>query len=377
MHADAQFPESLFAWFHLQSVPGVGRHLFKRLLLHFGSPQRVLHASAEELQHVEGITRDLVRRLHARPDPDPIRREIDLARRNRIRIITWADREYPALLRQIPDPPPILYVKGRLEPDARCLAVVGSRTATAYGLSVAERFAGDLCTSGLTVVSGMARGIDTAAHRGALLNGGPTIAVLGSGLLRIYPPENQGLFRQIAESGAVISEFALQTGPDGHNFPLRNRVISGMSLGTLVVEAARKSGSLITARLAAEQNREVFAVPGSIRSFKSAGTHSLIRQGAKLVESLPDILEELAWTAGRLDAAEDPGTAASAAGTGNLGGDELKVYQALSAYPVHIDDLQQRTQLDAGRLAGCLLQLELKGLVRQAPGKRFLLVDEC
>jgi len=376
MHTAAVRTETLIPWFHLKNTPGVGPLLFKRLIRRFESPQRVLDASEHELLQVEGMNRALIRRIVSPRDPDPYRREIDLAHREEIRIVTYADGDYPSLLRRIPDPPPLLYVKGRLEPDAGCLAVIGARAATAYGLSVAERLAAQLSACGLTVVSGMARGVDTAAHRGALQNGGATVAVLGSGLLRIYPAENRALFRQIVESGAVISEFALYTDPDAHNFPIRNRIISGICLGTLVVEAARKSGSLITARLAAEQNREVFAVPGSIRSFKSAGTHSLIKQGAKLVESLQDILEEIPCAVRHSSGAESQATRKAAPGADDLTSDERRLYRALEAYPLHIDELQQRTDMDSGRLAGCLLQLELKGLVRQAPGKRFLLVDE-
>lgn len=375
MHTAADPTETLLPWFRLKRVPGIGNHLYKRLIERFGSPQRVFDAAADTLRQVEGITPSLVRGIHRRPVFDPIARELDLARQHRIGIITFADSEYPALLRQIPDPPPILYAKGRLISDADRLAVVGSRKATAYGMSIAERLAGELCGCGLTVVSGMARGIDTAAHHGALKSGGRTIAVLGSGLLRIYPAENRRLFEQIADSGAVVSEFALTTDPEPHNFPVRNRIISGLCLGTLVVEAARNSGSLITARLAAEQNREVFAVPGSVRSFQSAGTHKLIQQGAKLTASLQDILEEIPVAVA--DAAGDSVARPAAAGApSGLTDCDRRVLQALEVYPLHIDQLQQTTGLDPGRLAGCLLRLELAGLVRQTSGKRFLRVDE-
>lgn len=375
MCAAAEPTESLLPWFQLKHVPGVGNHLYKRLLQGFGSPQRVLSASEEALQQVEGITPKLARRIRSRPPPEPIQREIELARRHRIRIITFSNAEYPALLREIPDPPPLLYVKGRLIPDAGCLSIVGSRMATAYGKSIAFRFAGELTACGLTVVSGMARGIDTAAHRGALAGGGSTVAVLGSGLLRVYPAENRRLFGEITESGAVVSEFSLQTGPDAHNFPVRNRIISGISLGTLVVEAAQKSGSLITARLAAEQNREVFAVPGSVHSFKSAGTHKLIQQGAKLVGALGDILEEIPLAA-RGGGTASAGKTAGSPDPSALSEEDRQVLAALDVYPLHIDDLQQATGMDPGRLAACLLRLELKHRVGQTPGKRFYLVDE-
>jgi DNA processing protein len=221
----------------------------------------------------------------------------------------------------------------------------------------------------------MARGIDTAAHEGAMAAGGETIAVLGSGLERIYPAENKRLFQRISQNGAVVSEFALRTEPEGHNFPLRNRIISGMSLGTVVVEATKKSGSLITARLAAEQNREVFAVPGSIQSFKSTGTHTLIKQGAKLVEHAQDIVEELApyfqnnqhrTIVSPDDINEIPAS---------LSGDESTVFAALEPYPIHIDELSRKISMEPGKLSSILLKLELNGMILQSPGKLFSLSD--
>jgi DNA processing protein len=296
--------------------------------------------------------------------------------RKEYRIITLADPDYPRLLCEIPDPPPYLYVSGRLDSSALKIAVVGSRNATGYGLTTTKNLCADLVSLGITIVSGMARGIDTAAHEGAMMGGGKTIAVLGSGLERIYPAENAKLFHRISENGAVVSEFALLTEPEGHNFPLRNRIISGMSLGTVVVEATKKSGSLITARLAAEQNREVFAVPGSIQSFKSTGTHTLIKQGAKLVEHAQDIVEELAPFIETHD------------GTGNIAPDEdenipaflsseeTQIFKLLEPYPIHIDSLARKLSIEPGKLSSMLLTLELKGLVRQLPGKFFILSEK-
>jgi DNA processing protein len=223
------------------------------------------------------------------------------------------------------------------------------------------------------VVSGMARGIDTAAHEGALDGGGDTIAVLGSGLGRIYPSENRSLFSRIGAQGAVVSEFSMTADPDAHNFPRRNRIISGMSLGTVVVEATRNSGSLITAGLAAEQNREVFAVPGSIHSFKSTGTHTLIKQGAKLVEHVQDIIEELPPLDGGTPSGCHPGTPVPAGAP--LTADENRVVQALGPYPQHIDDIARRLGMAPGKLAGTLLELELKGVVSQSAGKLFNLKE--
>jgi DNA processing protein len=251
------------------------------------------------------------------------------------------------------------------------IAVVGSRNATAYGITTTKRLSADLASLGLTVTSGMARGIDTAAHQGTLSAGGRTIAVLGSGLENIYPAVNKSLFKRISERGAVVSEFSLSTKPEAHNFPRRNRIISGMSLGTVVVEATKKSGSLITARLAAEQNREVFAVPGSIQSFKSTGTHTLIKQGAKLVENAQDIVEELAPMLRYNQVAGHTQSETGQDAPVLLTDEERQVYEALGSYPVHIDDLARSVALGPGRLSSILLKLELNGLVQQAPGKFF------
>jgi DNA processing protein len=266
---------------------------------------------------------------------------------------------------------PFLYVHGRLEGHSANLAVVGSRNATGYGLSTTKDLCRSLAAHKLTIVSGMARGIDTAAHEGALAARGKTIAVLGSGLERIYPVENRRLFQRIAENGAVVSEFPLMAGPEAHHFPIRNRIISGMSLGTVVVEATRKSGSLITARLAAEQNREVFAVPGSIQSFKSAGSHTLIKQGAKLVEHAQDVIEELVPLVPDNQRLENNSADLAKKKMASLSDDEARVYQALDPYPVHIDDLARKISMEPGQLLSMLLKLELNGMVQQSPGKLF------
>jgi DNA processing protein len=358
-------------WFKLKSVPGVGNLLGKRLIDHFKSPKNVFQAPDEELLQVDGVTGRHVTAIKNHKMPQWVEAELDLAERKGYHIVTLADSNYPQLLCQIPDPPPFLYVSGRLDKSPVKIAVVGSRNATGYGMTTTKALSSNLASLGLTIVSGMARGIDTAAHIGALAAGGKTIAVLGSGLEQIYPAANKPLFQRISEQGAVVSEFSLFTKPEGHNFPIRNRIISGMSLGTVVVEATKKSGSLITARLAAEQNREVFAVPGSIQSFKSTGTHTLIKQGAKLVENAQDIIEELTpmiqykEKAGRNQPNDDEDYPAF------LTADELLVYEALGPYPVHIDDLSRTTSLAPGRLSSILLKLELNGLIQQSPGKFF------
>jgi len=367
--------EKLLPWFYLKSIPGVGNLLFKRLITHFKTPERVLGASLEELSQIEGVTARLAANIRDHQVSAEIKRELNRVNQNGIQVVTYANPAYPPLLREIPDPPPYLYVCGNLEGLEGNIAVVGSRNATPYGIKTAVRLCRDLVQSGATVVSGMAIGIDTAAHEGALSAGGKTVAVLGSGLGRIYPVENLNLFHRISEKGAVITEFPYLAEPEAHHFPMRNRIISGMSLGTVVVEASRKSGSLITARLAAEQNREVFAVPGSIQSFKSVGTHTLIKQGAKLVEHAKDIIEELppmfeiAGAEG-LDTEIKTNKTISA-----LSPEERKVYKALGPYPIHIDDIVRTTCIEAGKLSGILLKLEIKGIVQQSPGKIFSVPD--
>ncbi len=355
--------DALLPWFTLKSVSGVGPHLFKRLLEHFASPAAVLAAPAAVLESVPGVSRNLARAIANQREAVDVRTEIQAAAAAGVRILTMDHLEYPSLLREIPDPPPWLYVKGQLLPCDLPIAMVGARTATNYGLTTAQGLAADLAASGATIVSGLALGIDAAAHQGALQAGGRTVAVLGSGLGCIYPPENRALAERIANSGALISELAMHSGPDAHHFPRRNRIISGMSRGTVVVEAGLRSGALITARLAAEQNREVFAVPGSIRSYKSAGTHHLIRQGAKLVAHARDILEEFAHWPAPSSAPPDK--------TAGLSIEAKTVLAALEVYPVHIDALARRLDLPAGTLAGYLLELEINGLAVQWPGKRF------
>ncbi len=361
---------ALRPWFALKSVPGVGNLLFRRLIERFGSPEAVLTADDSALLMVQGVTSRLVAAMRRHRATDTIERELEAVQQKGYTIVTQTDQRYPPLLRQIPDPPPFLYVYGTLPVTGLNIAVVGSRNATDYGISTTRQLCMDLVRQQVNIVSGMARGVDTAAHSGAIAAGGSTVSVLGTGLDRIYPRENQRLFHKIAEKGAVVSEFSLDTGPDAHHFPARNRIISGLCHGTVVVEATGRSGSLITARLAAEQNREVFAVPGNIHSFKSVGTHTLIKQGAKLVVHAGDILDEFqhihAQDQGSLKPREAP--------TPPLTDEEAMVIDCLEADPVHIDELCRRLAIAPGRLSGVLLQLEIKGLVSQSPGKRFSLL---
>ena len=354
-------------WLSLKSVSGIGSLLFQRLLDRFGSPENVLSASHAELLQIEGITPRLAQAILSQRTTRAILQEIDRTFQQGFSMITCQDPEYPPLLLQIPDPPPLLYVYGKLRPMPCPIAVVGSRKATSYGRTTTLRLAKELAERGATIVSGMARGIDTAAHQGALNTKGHTIAVLGSGLNRVYPLENFKLFHQIAEKGAVVTEFALDAEPTQQHFPMRNRIISGMCLGTVVVEAAQRSGSLITARLAAEQNREVFSVPGNINAPTARGTHDLIKQGAKLVENAEDIFCEIAP---QLITAAPP-LPARGQPLPMLSPEERLVFAAIGAYPVHIDELAHALKLEIARLTGYLTQLELKGVVGQEPGKRF------
>ena len=365
------FMDKLTPWFLLKDVPGVGNLLYKRLITRFKTPERVLDASETELLQVQGVSAKIARAILSHLLSDTIKREIDAVHHRKYRIVTLNDGAYPELLREIPDPPPYLYVCGELTGSSRNIAVVGSRNATQYGVEATRDLCQALVFHNMTIVSGMARGIDTAAHSGALMGKGKTVAVLGSGFNHIYPAQNKELFHRIAENGAVISEFCLSAEPDAHHFPQRNRIISGMSLGTVVVEATKNSGSLITARMAAEQNREVFAIPGSIQSHKSTGTHTLIKQGAKLVENAMDVLEEFPY----LGTNNQPHPLPEKQ-TPKLSTEEQSVVNTLEAYPMHIDDIIRKTDMAPGALSGVLLQLELLGVVRQTPGKYFCLSKE-
>jgi DNA processing protein len=356
----------LYYWIALRRTFGIGNVLYKNLLQRFADPARIFQASASELESVEGVTARVAGAIRAfRPDP-AVDREIERIEQAGARVITFAAPEYPQSLRDIYDPPPLLYVRGALAGrDLGAVAVVGSRSASEYGLRAAQQIARDLALAGITVVSGMARGIDSQAHQAALAAGGRTIAVLGSGIDVVYPPENRRLYRAMVDAGAVVSEYPMGTEPSSYNFPPRNRIISGLSAGVLVVEAGPRSGSLITARVALDQGRDVFAVPGSVYSLKSQGVHSLLRSGAKLVASARDIIEELPPYS-RAPAASGSAPAA------HLEAEQQAVYDLLHSAPVHIDELLEMSACASGKLAARLLELELRGLVKQLPGKRFV-----
>lgn len=372
-------PQRLDAWVALRNIAGIGPLTFKRLLKRFGSPENVLVAKRRELSEVEGLPEKSLQGILSTDSSGYAEKITDFCRSTGCRIITLLDEEYPYRLSLIEDPPPYLYAYGQELLKEPAIAVVGTRNPTRYGISMARRLSADLSAMGFVIVSGMARGIDSAAHLGAMDSGGKTVAVLGSGIKVIYPGENRGLYYRIAENGTVISELPPAEPPNAYNFPARNRIISGMTLGSVVVEAARKSGSLITARLAAEQGREVFAVPGNINSYKSTGSHDLLKQGAKLVERAEDVVEELAplllnWAfgpAGNSDRGPNEPKQDL-----DLTAEESRVYDALDPYPAHIDELSLQLAMDSGSLLAILLNLELKGLATQMPGKYFCSTGE-
>ncbi len=353
----------------------VGGARLRKLLERFGKPENIFNAARGELIRVPGIGEKIASGILSIKQ-ESIDREFRLAEKLGVRIFPWDSPDYPRNLTYIPDPPIVLYVKGEIrEDDVLAVGVVGSRRASFYGLASAEKIAGDLCGRGYTVVSGLARGIDTAAHTGALQSKGRTIAVIGSGFNRLYPEENAALADRISRQGAVVSEFPIDTPPSRQNFPRRNRVISGLSLGVVVVEAARNSGALITANFALEQGREVFALPGKIDSANSYGTNDLIKQGAKLVASIEDIIEELEPSnipEHEPDAPERTGGAD--APPQELSEQERAVFAFFPDEAVHPDELAENSGVEISKIYSILLKLQHRNLIRELPGKQFMRV---
>lgn len=370
-----RFSDPRAYWIALNMVPGVGPITYRKLLNHFGTPEHVFSASMAALQAVPGVREPAARAIVDFAWSDRIHRELDALHAQQIQLLTWDDGGYPPRLRTIFDPPPVLYVKGCLDLlDGIAIALVGSRRASSYGRAVAEKLGQELAEKGVCVVSGMARGIDSAAHAGALRCGGSTVAVLGCGVDVVYPPENTRLYAQIAERGALLSEFPLRSAPDRGNFPARNRIISGLSLGTVVIEAGRQSGALITADMALDQGRDVFAVPGNITSNTSRGTHRLIKQGAHLVEEADDILQALSVEIGQQISATQPQLPLQppAAPPPALTADEQRLYELLSTEPLHIDTLTLQSRLPSGTVSATLMMLEMKGVIKQQAGQMFV-----
>ncbi len=359
-------PEALAQWLALHHTPGLGARRKLQLLEHFGTIGALFDARRAQLEEALGERPAALDTLLAGCDAALLATTRAWLDAQPNFLVTWADADYPPLLREIADPPVLLYGVGvRARLATAQIAVVGSRNPSPGGRDNAAAFAAHLAQAGLAITSGLALGIDGAAHAGALDAGGTTIAITGTGLDRVYPPRHRALAHRIAEHGVLLSEFALGTPPRAENFPIRNRLISGMSLGVLVVEAALKSGSLITARLASEQGREVFAIPGSIHSPLSRGCHALIRQGAKLVETAQDILEELGPLAQWVAPHTAPATEAA------LDDDATKLLACLGHDPVDIDTLAARGGLTPQAVSSMLLTLELRGLVASVPGGRY------
>jgi len=354
-------------WILLGKIPHLGPKKSRELVEYFGSPQEVFSASFNKLSEIPGIGKEIANIVTNKARNISVEEDLKLIKKFNVQIITFQDTRYPFNLQNIFDPPPLLYVRGELrEEDKDALAIVGTRRATIYGKLVARRLAREIAEEGITIVSGMARGIDTAAHWGALEAGGRTIAVLGSGVDTVYPPENKQLMDKIIEKGAVVSEFPLKSLPEASHFPQRNRIISGLSRGVLVVEAPLRSGALITAEFALEQGREVFAVPGSINSLKSQGTNHLLKEGAKLVERAEDIFEELNFSPvlSNIEIVKNKELLLSA--------EEKKIFEFIREEPLHIDSLVEKSELSASMVAAILTRLQIKGFIREFPGKVFV-----
>ncbi len=355
-------------WLAFSLIPGIGPKRLLHLLNEFGDLQNAWRAPESDLR-AAGVDGEALKRvLHFRPRIQPDS-EIEKVTRAGAHIVTLTDEQYPALLRDLTDAPALLYVRGSLLPsDALALGVVGTRKATPYGRDAAHDLSKQLAHNRVTIVSGLAQGIDTAAHQGALAGHGRTFAILGCGLDRIYPPENRDLAREISTHGAVISEFPIGSPPEKSNFPRRNRVISGLSLGVLVVEAPLNSGALITAEMAGEQGREVFAVPGNIFSLNSQGTNRLIQDGAKLVQAVDDILNELHIAHDEAHTRKQTQIIVPQDET------EARIVQHLSADPIHVDDLARLSQLPIASVTSVLTILELKGLARKVGSMQYSLI---
>jgi len=362
-------------WLRLQAIDGVGDLTVGRLVRAWHSPESVLRASRDELI-ASGCSPQLADAIRRGPDPSicrSIERELTAIERGRVEVRSLLDPTYPTRLKMIADPPPLLYITGTLtDQDELAMAIVGARRATAAGRAMTEELSHDLAEAGITVVSGLARGIDAAAHQGALAAKGRTIAVLGCGIDRTYPPEHERLRRQIEEQGAILSEAPMGAPPHSHHFPRRNRIISGLSLGVIVTEAAIRSGSLITARLAADQGREVFAIPGFVKAETSRGTNALLKEGATLIEHAQDVVDAiLPQLEQALRLRLQPHQEKNERG-GQLGKEEQLVYDALSYDPLIVDDVIVVTGLSVSTVMASLLSLELRQRIRQLPGQRYL-----
>ena len=358
------------SWLILNAVGCAYKLALKKLIDFYGQPDNILRSSDQELLRSGLVDAGFIKALGLAKKSFDLEKEHDLMEKHGVRVLTLADDNYPLSLRYLPDAPIVLYVQGEVRrQDMVAIGVVGTRNYTLYGKTQATVLSGELAAAGITIVSGLARGIDTFAHRAALDKGGRTIGILGGGIDCFFPSENKELARKISTSGAVISEYTMAEHPTRQTFPLRNRIISGLSLGTVVIEADEKSGALITARWALEQGREVFAVPGNISSRYSRGTNRLIREGAKLVENTQDIIEEINCLQGLSRRKKKPVQQDLAI---ELDEHEDVIFKLIGQEPVNIESLLYRTGLPLGRLSPLLLQLEMKELIRELGGKNYI-----
>lgn len=357
---------------NLSAIPGIGATRIRALVAHFKSTEDIFKASLKQLTAVDGVEIKTAKSIKEFSDFDYGTQQVNKAKHEGIDIIDFWDESYPENLKRIYDPPAFIFVKGTLsKQDKYAISIVGTRLPTSYGKVVAEKIAKELAQKGLVIVSGLARGIDTISHWAAVQSSGRTIAVMGSGLDHIYPGENKKLAEKIIEQGALISEFPMGTKPDAVNFPRRNRIISGLALGTIVVEAGLKSGALLTANYALEQNREIFAVPGNINSPKSLGTNQIIKDGAKLISSANDVLIELEPQLKHFLKEDE---AKSRELPQDLSELEKMLLETLSNVPIHIDKLSKVIGKSTAETLSALLPLEFKDLVKQLPGKLFVRV---
>jgi DNA processing protein len=362
--------QDLKYWLALNKVPKMGPVTIKKLWDHFGSAQAVWEAQAESVSKIEGLSKPALSSFLENRSRIDLDAEIAAVQRSGVNVYTLDDETYPGLLKHIYDPPPVLYVKGEnIAPKERTVAIVGTRKASRYGLETAKKLGFELASLGFTIVSGLAAGIDTAAHWGALGAKGRTVAVFGCGVDVIFPSQNRGLAKEIAQSGALVSEFPLGTKTEKGHFPRRNRIISGLSMGVIVVEGHYDSGAMITAKSALDQGREVFAVPGNVELDQSKGPHWLIKQGAKLVESVEDVLEEFNMI---IPEHRTQNTEHRAQMVQNLTAEERQIVAALSLEPKHIDSISIETRLAIPQVSSLLMMLEVKKFIRQLPGKMFV-----
>lgn len=363
--------DELIALIQLSEIEGLGVNKLRNLINHFSSPLEALSSDYVELSHVEGISQVLAKRIvNENIEKKNLKKseaQLNLLEKHKARLITFWDDDYPYYLRKIYDPPVFLFIKGNLLPeDENSIAIVGTRNPTQYGKKITEKIMSELIEYRVTIVSGLARGIDTIVHSITLNKNSRTIAVLGSGLDFIYPAENRNLFKSIPENGCIVSEYLFGTKPDAMNFPRRNRIISGLSLGTVIIETDITGGAMLTARYALDQNREIFAVPGNIDSPKSRGTNFLIQSGqAKLVTSAEDIIVEFGSRFSKQE------TKRLEVDLSSLNIFESKIYQIFDSNPIHIDVISEKTQLSTSECLVHLLSLEFKGLIKQLPGKYF------